>query len=119
MMHPGGSWVLIGMLADRPHGRRLTASEQQRLAELERLLAEDPQLTAAARDGSPLHRLRAAFDRRAVAVGLIVAALIVVVLVVLAGVVGGPGGAVATATALVATLAVVAVGRLRLGRPRA
>lgn len=82
------------------------------MADLERLLADDPQLAAAVGGGSSWHRLRAEVDVRVVAA----AVAVVVVLVVLAAVVGGVGGAVATAVALVATPIVLRLGSRRWRR---
>jgi Flp pilus assembly protein TadB len=92
-------WVLPGMLADQPHGRRLTASERMRLDELERQLGnDDPQLAEALRQGLP-----PSTPRRAVVAGTAMAAAVLVLLAALAG---GTTGAASMVITLVVLLAV-------------
>uniref|UniRef100_UPI001C5EABC7 DUF3040 domain-containing protein n=1 Tax=Pseudonocardia nigra TaxID=1921578 RepID=UPI001C5EABC7 len=77
------------MLADRPHGRRLTAAERMRLEELERRLREDdPELAEALRGGRPR-------QERPRPLVIAISAAAALVLVVLAAVVGGPAAAAA------------------------
>jgi hypothetical protein len=71
------------MLADRPHGRRLSAAERRRLAELERQLrVEDPML-ADALDADP------PAPRRRIVAGAAATAAVLVLVATLAGVVVG------------------------------
>ena len=101
------------MLADRPHGRRLTAAEQMRLDQLERQLREDDPLLAAALSGvgETGPRKFAAPPRWVLVAGAAVAAAL---LVLLAALVGGAGGALAVTV----TLAAVFVGWRLLQRQR-
>ena len=104
------------MLADRPDGRRLSADEQRQLEDLERRLLSEPLAPA-----RPAPVGRAAAKRRLPARPLLLAGLAVIVgLLVLATLVGGPGGLAATVAALLATLLVCGLPRLRfrLWRPR-
>jgi hypothetical protein len=78
------------MLADRPHGRRLTAAEQMRLDQLAQHLREDdPRLAEALSSAGPAPRRPAAPPQRAMLISALTAAA--AALVVLAAVVGGPG----------------------------
>lgn len=100
------------MLADQPHGRRLTDAERLVLADLERRLdQDDPRLSTTLRRP---HRYRApaGWARTEVAVVLAVAAALLVV----AGAVGGLGGAAAVAVTLVATCGVLWLARRRMRR---
>jgi Protein of unknown function (DUF3040) len=90
------------MLADRPHGRRLTAAEQMRLDQLERHLSDDDPELAAALSGEIEPRNIAATPRWALVAGAAVAAA---VLVLLAAVIGGIGGAAAVVTILLTAFA--------------
>jgi anti-sigma factor RsiW len=93
------------MLADRPHGRRLTAAEQMRLNQLaERLRDDDPELADALRDGRP----RPEAPRK----GLVASAsAATAVLVLLGALFGGAPGALT-----VVLLLAVAVGVRELTR---
>jgi Flp pilus assembly protein TadB len=74
------------MLADRPHGRRLSAAERRRLAELERQLrAEDPTLADALDADRPVDPP----PRRRVVAGTAATAAVLVLVATLAGVVVG------------------------------
>ena len=97
------------MLADRPHGRRLTADEQRQLDDLEQRLLDDPDAPSRPRSAP-----RSGLDRRVLAVGLVTVAA----LLVLATVVGGPGGLAAIAVALLGTLVVWRPPRFRGARLR-
>jgi hypothetical protein len=90
------------MLADRPHGPRLTAAEQMRLDQLERQLNDDDPELAAALSGEIEPRNIAGAPRWALVAGVAMAAA---VLVLLAAVVGGTGGAAAAATTLLSGFA--------------
>jgi Flp pilus assembly protein TadB len=90
------------MLADQPHGRRLTASERIRLDELERQLGnDDPQLAEALRQGVP-----PGSPRRAVVAGTAMAAALLVLLAALAG---GTTGAASMVLILIVLLGVWAL----------
>jgi len=98
------------MLADRPDGRRLNADEQRQLEDLERRLLSEPLAPA-----RPVPVGLAAAKRRLPDRPLLLAGLAAAVgLLVLATIVGGPGGLAATATALLATLLVCRLPRLRV-----
>jgi hypothetical protein len=89
------------MLADRPHGRRLTAAEQMRLDQLERQLSEDdPQLAEvlSSGPGAATGPGRWLSWSRVLLAGAAAAA---VFLVLLAALVGGLGGAVAVVVTLI------------------
>jgi Flp pilus assembly protein TadB len=105
------------MLADRPHGRRLTAAEQMRLEELERQLREDdPDLAALLGGGvESAPRTIARPPRWALLAG---AAVVAAVLVLLAAVVGGTGGALAVVATLVSAFAGWRMLRRRRGLRR-
>jgi Flp pilus assembly protein TadB len=84
------------MLADRPHGRRLTATERMQLDDLERHLREDDAALAdALRDGRP----PPGRHRRAVSGGTAVA---LALLALLAALFGGLVGLVTLAIVLLA-----------------
>jgi Flp pilus assembly protein TadB len=90
------------MLADQPHGRRLTASERIRLDELERQLGnDDPRLAEALRQGVP-----PGSPRPAVVAATAIAAAVLVLLATLAG---GTTGAASMVLTLVVLLAVWAL----------
>ncbi len=105
------------MLADRPDGRRLNADEQRQLEDLERRLLSEPLAPA-----RPVPVGLAASKRLSPAGRRVwfAALAAVAALLVMATVIGGPGGSAATATALLATLIVCRLPRLRfaLRRPR-
>ena len=98
------------MLADRPHGRRLTAEEQRQLVELERRLLSGPLAPPRPAPVGFAGASRARPDRPLLVAGLVATAG----LLVLATIVGGPGGLAATTVALLATLLVCAVARSTL-----
>jgi hypothetical protein len=98
------------MLADRPHGRRLTAEEQRQLVELERRLLSGPLAPPRPAPVGSAGASRARPDRPLLVAGLVATAG----LLVLATILGGPGGLAATTVALLATLLVCAVGRSTL-----
>jgi hypothetical protein len=88
------------MLADKPHGRRLTAAEQMRLEQLERQLRDDdPQLAEAF---SMVTEPRTFVSRGSLLAG---AATLTIVLVLFAALIGGAGGAMAVAATLLAAFA--------------
>lgn len=95
------------MLADRPHGRRLSAAERMRLDDLGRRLAQDdPALAEALRQGRPRPQRLMTFLRggvSAVACGLVVLAVLV----------GGVGAAAAMALSVAATVLLVAAAHHR------
>ena len=102
------------MLADRPHGRRLNADEQRRLDDLERRL-----LSGSLAPPRPVPVGLAAVQRRPFDVRLLLASVPVVAgLLVLAVVIGGPGGLVAVAVTLLATLLVCRLAGILFARPR-
>jgi hypothetical protein len=98
------------MLADRPHGRRLTAEEQRQLVELERRLLSGPLAPPRPAPVGYTGASRARPDRPLLVAGLVATAG----LLVLATILGGPGGLAATTVALLATLLVCAVARSTL-----
>jgi hypothetical protein len=102
------------MLADRPHGRRLTAAEQTRLDQLARRLREDDPDLAAALSGPETERQPRSPDpapRWALVVGLAATAT---VLVLLGAAVGGVSGGLAVVVPLVGAF----FGWFFLGRHR-
>jgi hypothetical protein len=102
------------MLADRPDGRRLSAHEQRQLEDLERRLLSEPLAPP-----RPLPAGLAATGRPARDRLLIVAGLAVVgALLVLATAIGGPGALAATTAAVLATMLVCVLPRLRFARWR-
>ena len=98
------------MLADRPHGRRLTADEQRQLVELERRLLSGPLAPPRPAPVGFAGASRTRPDRPLLVAGLVATAG----LLVLATIVGGPGGLAATTVALLATLLACAVARSTL-----
>jgi Flp pilus assembly protein TadB len=95
------------MLADQPHGRRLTAAERRRLAELERQLREeDPTLADALDHDAPAPPP----PRRAVVAG---AAATAAALVLVAALAGGVAGAASMVLTLFAALTLWLVVRTR------
>jgi hypothetical protein len=103
--------VPAGMLADRPHGRRLTQAELLLLADLERRLrVDDPRLA------SVLSGRAERAPRRPLLVA--VAAAAVVLVLVGAAALGGAAGAVAAGLALLGTAGVLLLVR-RQDRRRA
>jgi Flp pilus assembly protein TadB len=88
------------MRAERPHGRRLTAAEQMRLAQLEQQLREDDPDLAAALGSTATPPTRSTTGQRGIR--LAGAALAAAFLLVVGALVGGAGGLAAVAVTLLA-----------------